>query len=140
MKAVYELSRGGEVPFSRAGGRIRVPVKYSTNDGRLFAFLKERIASVKVDAPRSVHPGKPVRVTFAAVGQDGRPVDALLPAEIRIYDAAGRELDGAGWVCLQGGVCTVDVLTNIDDADGDYRVVCRDRASGLSVERTVKRR
>jgi hypothetical protein len=140
VKAVYELSRGGEVPFFRAGGRIRVPVKYSTNDGRLFAFLKERIASVKVDAPRSVHPGRSVRVTFTALGQDGKPVDALLPAEIRMYDAAGRELDGAGWVCLQGGVCTVDILTNIDDADGDYRVVCRDRASGLSIERAIKRK
>lgn len=140
VEAVYELSRGGEVPFSRADGRIRVPVKYSTNDGRLFAFLKDRIASVKADAPHSVHPGKPVRVTFAALDRNGKPVHALLPAEIRVYDAAGRELDGAGWVCLQGGVCTVDILTNIDDADGDYRVVCRDRASGLSAERTVKRR
>ena len=140
VKAVYELSRGGEVPFSRSGGRIRVPVKFDTNDGRMFAFLKERIASVKISAPRAVHPGRPVRVTFEAVGQDGKAVEALLPAEIRIYDASGRELDGAGWVCLQGGVCTLDILTNIDDADGDYRIVCRDRASGLSAERIVKRR
>ena len=95
---------------------------------------------MKVEAPRSVHPGRPVRVTFAVVGRDGKPVDALLPAEIRMYDASGRELDGAGWVCLQGGVCTVDILTNLDDAHGDYRIVCRDRASSLSAERTVKRR
>ena len=54
-------------------------------------------------------------------------------------DAAGRELDGAGWVCLQGGSCTVDILTNIDDAASDYRLVCRDRASGLSVERKIER-
>ena len=140
VKAVYELSRGGEMSFSRVDGRIKVPVKYSTNDGRIFAFLKDRIASVKVDAPRAVHPGKPVRVTFTAVGESGRPVEALLPAEIRLYDASGRELDGAGWVCLQGGSCTVDILTNIDDAAGSYRLVCRERASGLSVERKIERR
>ena len=140
VKAVYELSRGGETLFGRSGGRITVPVEYETNDGRIFAFLNERIESVKVEVPRSVHPGRPVRVTFAVVGRDGKPVDALLPAEIRMYDASGRELDGAGWVCLQGGVCTVDILTNLDDARGDYRIVCRDRASGLSAERTVKRR
>ena len=63
---------------------------------------------------------------------------ALLPAEIRLYDAAGREIDGAGWVCLENGTCTVELLTNLDDAKGDYRVVCRDRASGLTAERTVK--
>ena len=139
VKAVYELSRGGETAFSRVDGRIKVPVKYSTNDGRIFAFLKDRIASVKVDAPRAVHPGKPVRVTFTAVGASGRPVEALLPAEIRLFDASGRELDGAGWVCLQGGSCTVDILTNIDDAAGEYLLVCRDRASGLSVERKIER-
>ncbi|MBR2838386.1 MAG: hypothetical protein IKE55_06375 [Kiritimatiellae bacterium] len=138
VKAVYELSRGGEVPFAREGGRVKVPVKYDTNDGRLFAFLKARIASVKADAPATVRKGGTLKVTFSALDAEGRPVEALLPAEIRLYDAAGREIDGAGWVCLEGGACTVEFLTNLDDANGDYRVVCRDRASGLAAERTVK--
>jgi hypothetical protein len=138
VKAVYELSRGGEVPFTREGGRVKVPVKYATNDGRLFAFLKTRIASVKVDAPTVVRAGDTLKVTFSALDEDGRPVAALLPAEIRLFDAAGREIDGAGWVCLQGGTCTVDFVTNLNDAAGSYRIVCRDRASGLTVERTVK--
>lgn len=136
--AVYELSRGGEVKFTRADGRISVPVRYDTNDGRIFAFLKERIASVKVDAPSKVRPGDTLRVKFSVLDGKGRPVDALLPGEIRLFDAAGRELDGAGWTCLQGGTCTIDILTNVDDAYGDYRLVCRDRASGLSVERTIR--
>jgi hypothetical protein len=140
VKAVYELSRGGEVQFARKDGRIAVPVEYSTNDGRLFAFLNGRIASVKVDAPDSVRAGETVKVTFSALSADGRPVEALLPAEIRLCDAAGRELDGAGWVCLQGGTCTVEIQTNLNDAPGDYRLVCRDRASGLSAERTIRRR
>ncbi|MBQ6330518.1 MAG: hypothetical protein IJI35_15975 [Kiritimatiellae bacterium] len=140
VKVVYELSRGGETRFERRGGRIVVPVEYSTNDGRLFAFLPERIASVKVDAPDEVRAGETVRVTFSVLSAAGRPVDALLPAEIRLIDAAGRELDGAGWGCLQGGVCTMDILTNLDDAAGDYRLVCRDRASGLSTERSIRRR
>ena len=138
VKAVYELSRGGEVPFTREGGRVKVPVKYATNDGRLFAFLKTRIVSVKVDAPVVVRAGDTLQVTFSALDEDGRPVAALLPAEIRLFDAAGREIDGAGWVCLQGGTCTVDFVTNLNDAACGYRIVCRVRASGLTVERTVK--
>jgi hypothetical protein len=63
----------------------------------------------------------------------------LLPAEINLYDALGRKLDGAGYVCLQNGVCTVDILTNIDDAEGDYRLICRDKATGYCVERTIER-
>jgi hypothetical protein len=139
VNAVYELSKGGEVSFSRESGRIKVPVKYETNDGRLFVFLKSRIAAVKADAPRSVHSGRMVRVNFKVLCEDGKPAEALLPGEIRLYDSTGKELDGAGWVCLKGGVCTVDIQTNIDDPAGDYRLVCKDRASGLSVERIIKR-
>ena len=138
VKAVYELSRGGEVPFTRADGRVKVPVKYATNDGRIFAFLNTRIASVKAEAPDAVRRGDTLKVMFSALDAQGRPVAALLPAEIRLYDAAGREIDGAGWVCLQGGTCTVEFVTNLNDADGDYKIVCRDRASGLTAERMVK--
>ena len=175
IKAVYELSRGGEVPFTRADGRVKVPVKYATNDGRLFAFLKKRIASVSVDVgesrsapcgpsgslrsgnptpaaransvatmdgtepvPPVVRKGDVLKVTFSALDTDGHPVEALLPAEIRLYDGSGREIDGAGWVCLQGGTCTVEFVTNVNDAEGNYRIVCRDRSSGLTAERTIK--
>ena len=140
VNAVYELSRGGAVQFERRDGRIVVPVEYATNDGRLFAFLPERVASVKVDAPDEVLAGEKVRVAFSAISDSGRTVEAMLPAEIRLFDAAGRELDGAGWTCLQDGRCTVEILTNLNDADGDYRLVCRDRTSGLSVERRIRRR
>lgn len=139
VKVVYELSRGVEMPFTREGGRIKVPVKYDTNDGRMFVFLRQKIASVKADAPESVRAGETVRVKMSALDAEGRPVEALLPAEIRLYDAAGRELDGAGWVCLEDGTCTVEILTNLDDAPGAYRLVCRDRATGLTVERSIQK-
>ena len=68
----------------------------------------------------------------------GNPVPARLPVEIRVYDAAGRELDGAGYACAVDGVCTLTVKTNLNDAPGDYHVVCRDRASGIVREVTIE--
>ena len=138
VKAVYELSRGGETQFRREDGRIKVPARYDTNDGRMFVFLRQKIASVKVDAPANVRRGQKLRVTMKALDDAGHAVDALLPAEIRLFAADGKELDGAGWVCLEGGACTVELLVNLDDARGAYRLVCRDRASGLKVERTIE--
>ena len=139
VKAVYELSRGGEMPFTREGGRVKVPVKYDTNDGRLLVFLHQKIASVKVDAPTGVRAGETVRVTMSVLDEAGRPIEAMLPAEVRLYDTAGKELDGAGWVCLEDGICTVEILTNLDDAQGAYRLVCRDRATGLMVVRSIQK-
>lgn len=134
--AVYELSRGGQVPLTREGDRVRVPVRFDTCDGRLFAFLPKPIASVAAEVRTK---GDRIGVRFSVLDADGRPVPALLPVEIRVFDAAGAELDGAGYLAAEGGVAKVTVLCNLDDAPGAYRVVCRDRASGLTVEKTVQR-
>ena len=138
VKAVYELSRGGEQRFAREGTKIRVPVDFATNDGRLFAFLPDRIAALAVEAPKAVKRGGKVKVRFLVKGESGKPVEALLPVEVRLYNAAGREFDGAGFAAAEGGVCELEILTNLDDPVGDYRLVCRDRASGLKVEKIIR--
>ena len=130
--AVYELSRSGEVKFARRDGRVAVPLSYDTNDGRLFVFLPRKIASVDAEVAKA---GDALSVTMTVRDAAGEPVQALLPVEIRVYDAAGRELDGAGYACAKDGVCKITVRTNLNDAPGAYRVVCRDRASGLTCER-----
>ena len=131
--AVYELSRGGEVKFARkTDGRLAVPLNYDTNDGRLLVFLPRKIASVDADVAKA---GDALNVTMTVRDAAGEPVQALLPVEVRVYDAAGRELDGAGYACAAGGTCRLSVRTNLNDAPGAYRVVCRDRASGLTCER-----
>ena len=135
--AVYELSRGETCGFTREGDCVKVPVKFSTNDGRMFVFLPSKIESVKVDAPTHVSRGGMVDVTMTVVDGKGNAVPALLPVEVRLFDSAGREIDGGGYVCAEGGVAKVSFQTNLDDADGAYRLVCKDRASGISVEKIV---
>ena len=126
--AVYELSRGGEVPFRRlADGRVEVPLSYETNDGRLLMFLKHRIANVEVQCSC----GDYINVTMTVRDETGARVSARLPVEIRVFDAAGQELDGAGYACAEDGICNLTIRTNLNDPPGGYRVVCRDRASGI---------
>ena len=137
--AVYELSRGECVPFRREGGDVCVDVAYKTCDGRMFVFLPRRIASVRAVATDKVAAGGAIEAEFRVMDESGALVDALLPVELRVYDGAGRELDGAGYACADGGVAKARVLTNLDDASGDYRVVCRDRASGLETAVVVRR-
>jgi hypothetical protein len=63
----------------------------------------------------------------------------VLPVEARLYDSSGREVDGAGFAAAEGGVCRMTLPTNLDDANGEYRLVCRDRASGMVAERRIFR-
>jgi hypothetical protein len=67
IAAVYELSKGEKKSFSRDGGKVKVPVAFDTNDGRMFVFLPSHIASVKVDAPSAVVRGGMVEVTMTGL-------------------------------------------------------------------------
>lgn len=137
--AVYELSRGKAMEFKRVGKDVRVDLDFETTDGRLMVFLPRPIASVKAEATDEVSAGGRIDVEFRVKDSSGALVDALLPVEIRVYDSAGRELDGVKYTCAEGGVAKASLVTNLDDASGDYRVVCRDRASGLTDTVTVRR-
>ena len=48
------------------------------------------------------------------------------------------DYERAGFLCAEGGVATASILLNVNDAPGDYHLVCRDRASGLVAERNVQ--
>jgi hypothetical protein len=137
--AVYELSRGGKLAFSKSGNKVTVPLEYDTNDGRLLVFLPEEIAKVRIDAPVEVAPGGDLTFEFKVLGRSGKPVAAVLPVEVRLYDSSSREIDGAGFAAAEGGVCRMTVPLNFDDAPGEYRLVCRDRASGLAAEKRIFR-
>ena len=137
IAAVYELSKGEKKSFSRDGGKVKVPVAFDTNDGRMFVFLPSHIASVKVDAPSAVARGDVVEVTMTVLDEKGNVVPALLPVELRLYDAAGREIDGGGYACAEGGVAKVSFITNVDDDGGAFRLVCKDRASGIVTEKSI---
>ena len=130
--AVYELSRGGEVKFTRrTDRRVAVHLDYDTNDGRILLFLPRKIAAVEAEVTKTEDA---LAITMTVRDAAGEPAPALLPVEIRVFDAAGRELDGAGYACAKDGVCRLSVRTNLNDAPGAYKVVCRDRASGLACE------
>ncbi|MBQ2631908.1 MAG: hypothetical protein IJG13_19705, partial [Kiritimatiellae bacterium] len=85
----------------------------------------------------SVARGGTVDVTMTVLDGRGNAVPALLPVDVRLYDASGREIDGGGYACAEGGVAKVSFATNVDDASGAYRLVCKDRASGIASEKTI---
>ena len=153
IAAVYELSKGEKKSFSRDGDNVKVPVSFDTNDGRMFVFLPSPIASVDVevggrvssraaetaagDSRPPVQRGDEITVTMMVRDGKGNAVPALLPVEVRLYDAAGREIDGGGYACAEDGVAKVSFITNVDDAGGAFRLVCKDRASGIATEKSI---
>lgn len=137
--AVYELSRGEKQPFTRTeNGSVQVGMNFKTNDGRLLMFLQKEIGSLSLHVPGTVKKGESISIKFRVFDTDGKPVRALLPVEIRVFDSEGKELDGAGYACAEAGICSLRIATNLNDPDGKYRITAKDRASGLTIEKTVQ--
>jgi len=140
--AVYELSRGGKVPFTRNGGEIGVELKYATNDGRLLMLLDSPIGDLRVEGPSELTPGDKFSIKLEVLDIQGKAVPALLPVEVRITDPEGRVLDGSGFECAADGKFEKEYFISVNDLAGRWKITCKDRASGLTVtkEFTVKER
>lgn len=129
----FDLDFAHGVP---TGGVLRSGARV-TGEGLVAADVTNRLAAGGFQFDHAVEYPEAFRLEADLVA-DGQPVHALLPVEVRVYDASGAELDGAGCLAAEEGVAKASVLRNLDDAPGACRVVCRDRASGLTVERTVR--
>ena len=137
--AVYELSRGGKVPFRSTPEGTLCELDFGTNDGRILMFLDAPISSFALVAPRSATRGEKLRVRFEICGADGKPVPALLPVSFTIRPPGGGKAETV-YDCAVDGVAEREFLIPLNAPPGEWKITVRDRASGFAETRkfTVK--
>ena len=135
--AVYELSRGGKVPFVQRKGSIRIPVSFETNDGRILLPLERPIDRVVLELPRKIVPGEKFRIRGKILDASGEPAPALLPINFSMTDGEEHILDCGPYRCAADGVFDYETVCPLNAAR-EFRVKMIDRASGLAAEGIVK--
>ena len=135
--AVYELSRGGKAAYSVDQSVTKIPLDFTTNDGRIFMILPSPIAKLELAMPREITQGKKFSITGKIFDQSGQLVQALLPVRFKITDGKGRELDGGPYGCALDGIWKFESICPIN-AEGKFQVLLEDRASGLKAQGTIK--
>ena len=139
--AVYELSRGGKVDFLKTFDGVRCRLDFATNDGRILMFLDSPIREVRIAAPAAVGRGEKLKVRVEIRDARGRLVPALLPVSFKIHPPHG---DMPPVVCDRAadGVLEREFLIPLNETPGEWELVVRDRASGLTAQTkfTVKGR
>ena len=138
--AVYELSRGGKVGFTKTHDGVRCTLDFTTNDGRILMFLDSPIASVALVTPRSAALGDKLKVrveirdaSVVSPGVSGRPVPALLPVSFQLRRPDGKALPVVH-DCAKDGVLEREFLIPLNEQSGEWTLVVRDRASGLKAQ------
>ena len=135
---VYDLVAHQAVPFESKDGVTTIPVQYETNDGRLFLLLDKPIDAVKTEVPAKVSAGVEQLLRAEVCLVDGTPVKALIPMEVTIADAKGKNLDDSGYSCaVDGRLEWRFTVPKGTPSNSRYTVTVTDLASGKSVAKTI---
>ena len=132
VQAVYDLVKGKEVPFRKRGDFTEIAVNFSTNDGRFYLILPQKIRALN----GTLSSGKVTRggsVTVQAVLEGSRSrIRSLHPVQLTVTDPAGRITDDSTFGVVENGVYQQKILIPLDGKIGLWRATLRELASGKS--------
>ena len=91
--AVYDCLTGKEVPAQISAEKTVIPVHFSTNDGKVFLLLDEKLGQVKISVPSSVLRGNELVYQVKILSVSGKQCHAVIPLKLVINYADGRTAD-----------------------------------------------
>ena len=134
----YDLVRGRPVPTERARGRMEIDVHLGPCDGRLVLVTEREIEGVTLDVPASAKRGEPVAIRVAVVDGKGRPVDAVVPLRLDVWDPDGRPAEPSGFHGAAGGRLDLTLDLAANDVPGTWTVRAKDLATGNEAAASVR--
>lgn len=128
--AAYDLVDACPVPIEQKEGRLTTTLDFAPCGGRLLMVTPKPIARVTVKHAKAVNRGETVHCEIAVVDADGKPVDAVVPLQVRVRDASARSAEGSGYYAAPGGKCTLSLDIAKNDDYGIWTIDVREGASG----------
>ncbi|MDH7570246.1 MAG: hypothetical protein QHJ73_11760, partial [Armatimonadota bacterium] len=135
---VYDLVEHRAVPTKSEDGALRFDARFGPGGGRLFLITANKISGVKAAAPPSAKRGQAVSLAAAVVDAAGKPLDAVIPLELRVLDPQGRPADVSGYYGAAGGRLSVTLNLAPNDLPGTWTLQARELASGLERKTTFR--
>jgi len=135
--AVYDLVRGRPVAAKVTDGKLQAQTDLEPGDGQLLMVADRAIAAVKIDAPETGKLGEAVTVTVGVVGDDGQPLDAVVPVRVDILDPEARPAEFSGYYGAKGGRLEIRLDLAPNDTAGTWEVRVTELASGIEARKYV---
>ena len=129
---VYDLLARRAVRAATAEGRLTFDVDLGPCDGRMYLITERPLADIATTvAHETVAAGEQITVSARVQDDRGETVDAVIPMEVEIRDAAGRTAEFSGYYGAAGGKLALQLDIAPNDRPGLWRVRFRELASGL---------
>lgn len=128
---VYDLLSQRLVESKPDGDRLAWKAALGPGEGGLFLITERPLAAVRIRSLDTIAVGETDELSIEVVDADGRPIDAVVPLRVEIFDSAGRQAERSGHYGAAGGRLTLRLDIARNDAPGVWSVRVRELASGL---------
>ncbi len=129
---VYDLVERRPVGAETKDGVLAFTTQLGPCDGRLYMIASRPVAGVAIQAPGEVERGGRAVCSIRAVDPEGQPLDAVVPVEVEVRDAEGREAEFSGSYAAVDGTLEIALDVAPNDPPGTWQITARELASGTS--------
>jgi hypothetical protein len=119
------------VPFQHEDAQtLAIPVTLGPCDGKLLMAVQQPIAGLSVSGPERATRGQPWTGQVRVLDDGGKPVDAVIPLQVEVFDGDGRIAEFSGHYGAVGGTLELKLDIAANDEPGTWEVRVRELASG----------
>ena len=135
----YDLVKHEKIDLKTTKNGTSFDVTLGPGDGKLVLLLDRPIEKTELQLPRELKCGESFEVIFRILDRNGKPIQAILPVELRLL-ADGKLLPGSGYYAAENGVLKIKEVMATNLKPGKILVQGKCLASGKisTVEVTVK--
>ena len=137
VAAVYDLTWGRQINVTRHSDSVAIPLSLGPCEGRILMVTADPIDGVTVTAPKSATTGSAAEVNVS-VNAGGKPIDAVVPVRVRIFDPAGIEAEFSGYNAAVAGQLDLTLDFAPNDREGMWEISVEELASGLQAKAFVR--
>lgn len=125
--ALYDLVRARAINTAADG---TLDLSLEPGGGRILLATPQPIADVQIIGPEQAAPGETVSFEILVLGEDGGPLDAVIPIGLDVRDPDGRPAEFSGHYGAPGGKLSISLFPAANDTSGIWSVRAREGASG----------
>ena len=130
--AVYDLVSHQAVAFQRdeKTGALTIPVTLGPCDGKLLMAVEKPISKASVTGADEISRGAQWTGEVQILDSDEKPVNAVIPVHVEVFDAEGRLSEFSGYHTAIEGRLTVTLDIASNDQQGVWEMRVHELASG----------
>ena len=135
---VYDLVAHRQVRAQLTEGDTAIEAGFGPCEGRVYMVTDRAIDTVRIDAPAQSKPGDTATILVSVLDENGKPIDAVVPMKIELFDPHGRAAEFSGHYGAKDGWVEINVEFAANDVPGLWRVHAEELASGGTADAYVR--